>query len=184
MPLFCQILRLSWQWSYCDATRALGDVTAMSRGTWRAPSYPTARLLQCYGDLFPRRPHCTCFEHVQNLAATSATLETLLRSAALPRHSMSSRKDPAAISGNLADFADRSEVAVLCDWGINNLFKLTSKKASSPAVISIWEGNAPVGRQHGKHFHVMQSSWQTLACIKVSSLLFEPLLMLYFQLDI
>ena len=31
---------------------------------------------------------------------------------------MRSRNDPAAISGDLADFADRSEVAVLCDWGI------------------------------------------------------------------
>ena len=29
-----------------------------------------------------------------------------------------SHNDPAAISGDLADFADRSEVAVLCDWGI------------------------------------------------------------------
>ena len=117
-PIFCQILCISWQRSYCEATRALGDVTAMSRGTLRAPSDPTARLLQCYGDLFPRRPLCACFEHVQNLAATSATLETLLRSAALPRRSMRSHNDPAAISGDLVDFADRSEVAVLCDWGI------------------------------------------------------------------
>ena len=117
-PIFCQILHISWQRSYRDATRALGDVTVISRGIWRAPSDPAARLLRCYGDLFPRRPHCACFEHVQNLAATSATLETLLRSAALPLRSMRSHNDPAAISGDLADFADRSEVAILCDWGI------------------------------------------------------------------
>ena len=96
----------------------------MSRGTWRAPSDPTARLLRCYGDLFPRRPHCACFEHVRNLAATSATLETLLRSAALPRRSMRFHNDPAAISGDLADFADRGEVAVLCDWGIMSASKI------------------------------------------------------------
>ena len=91
---FARFLRIYWQRSYCDATRALGDVTAMSRSTWRAPSDPTARLLQCYGDLFSRRPRCACFEHVQNLAAT---LETLLRSAVLPRCSMRSHNDPAAI---------------------------------------------------------------------------------------
>ena len=116
-PTFCQILCISWQRSYCEATRALGDVTAMSRGTWRVPSNPMACLLRYYGDLFPRRPHCACFEQVQNLAATS---ETLLRSAALPQRSMRSHNDPAAISGDLADFADRSEVAVLCDWGITH----------------------------------------------------------------
>ena len=27
--------------------------------------------------------------------------------------------DPAAIGGDLADFADGNEVAVLCDWGIS-----------------------------------------------------------------
>ena len=115
--IFCQILSISWQRSYCGATRALGDVTAMSRGTWRAPSDPTARLLWCYSDLFPWRPQCACFE--QNLAATSAILGTSLRSAALPRCSVRSHNDPAAISGDLANFADRSEVAVLCDWGLN-----------------------------------------------------------------
>ena len=31
---------------------------------------------------------------------------------------MRSHNDPAAISGDLADFADRSDVANLCDWGI------------------------------------------------------------------
>ena len=93
-PIFCQILRISWQRSYCDATRALGDVTAMSLGTWRATNDPTARLLRCYGNLLPRRPHCACFEHVQSLVVT---LETLLRSAALPRRSMRSHNDPAAI---------------------------------------------------------------------------------------
>ena len=118
--MFCQILRISWQRSYCDATRALGDVTAMSRGTWRAPSDLTARLLRCYGDLFPPRPHWACFEHVENLAATSATLGTSLRSAGLPGCSVRSHNDPAAISGDLADFADRSEVVVLCDWGITS----------------------------------------------------------------
>ena len=120
-PIFCQILRISWQRSYCDAMRSLGDVTAMSRDTWRADRDPTARLLRCYSVLFPRRPHCACFEHVQNLAATSATLETLLWSAALPRRSMRSHNDPATISGDLADFADRSEVAVLCDWELMTL---------------------------------------------------------------
>ena len=118
--IFCQSLRISWPRSYCDATRALGDVTAMSRGTWRAPSDPTARLLRCYGDLFPQRPHCACFEHVQNLAAI---LGTSLRSAALPRRSVRFHNDPAAISGDLADFADRSEVAVLCDWGITHMYE-------------------------------------------------------------
>ena len=125
--IFCQILRISWQRSYCDATRALADVTAMSRGTWRASSDLTARLLRCYGDLFPRRPHCACFEHVQNLAATSATLGTSLRSAALPRRSVRSHNDPAAISGDLADFADRSEVTVLCDWGISTIHIAATK---------------------------------------------------------
>ena len=119
-PIFCQILRISWQRSYSNATRTLGDVTAMSQGTWRAPSDPMARLLRCYGDLFLRRPHCACFEHVKNFAATSVTLEILLRSAALPWHSLRSHNVPAAISRDLADFADRSEVAILCDWGIRN----------------------------------------------------------------
>ena len=116
----------------------------MSRGIWRAPSDPTVRLLRCYGDLFPRRPHCACFEHVQNLAATSATLETLLRSAALIRRSMRSHNDPAAISGDLVDFADRSEVAVLCDCGIikgnqfENVGKMRATLSRPESVKTSW----------------------------------------------
>ena len=106
------------------------DPIAMLRAPWEtslrchgALGVPPATLRRvCYGDLFPRRPHCACFEHVQNLAATSATLGTSLRSAALPRRSVRSHNDPAAISGDLADFADRSEVAVLCDWGITGIY--------------------------------------------------------------
>ena len=98
IPLWCHA-RLGWR--HCDVT---GHLACPQR---------------CYGDLFPRRPRCAGFEHVQNLAATSVTFETLLRSAALPRSSMRSHNEPAAISGDLADFADRSEVAILCDWGIN-----------------------------------------------------------------
>ena len=110
----------------------------MSRGNWRAPSDLTARLLRCYGDLFPRRPHCACFEHVQNLAATSATS---LRSAALPRRSVRSHNDPAAISGDLADFADRSEVAVLCDWGITDHNGAVDLVSCCVWVLQIWLQN-------------------------------------------
>ena len=91
---------------HCDATVHLA-----------CPQRPYGALAAMLGRPVSRRPHCACFEHVQNLAATSATLETLLRYAALPRRSMRSHNDPAAISGDLADFADRSEVAVLGDWG-------------------------------------------------------------------
>ena len=80
----------------------------------------TAILLRCYARLGRRhcdvtdsqRSHCASFEHVQNLEATSATLDTSLRSAVL---SWDISQRP---SGDLADFADRSEVAILCDWGI------------------------------------------------------------------
>ena len=37
-PIFCQILRISWQRSYCDATRALCDVTVMSRALGVPPA--------------------------------------------------------------------------------------------------------------------------------------------------
>ena len=48
----------------------------MPRRSWRAHSDPIARLLCCHDDLFSQRLHCDCCEHVQNFAATSATLET------------------------------------------------------------------------------------------------------------
>ena len=41
---------------------------------------------------------------------------------------MRSHNDPAAISGDPADFADRSKVAVLCDWG------------SCATYVRIWRG--------------------------------------------
>ena len=90
------------------------DPTAMQCSPWPtslrchgALGMPAAALW-CYGDLFPWWPHWACFQHVQNLAVTSATLETLLRSAALPQCSMRSHNDPAVISSDLADFAASS----------------------------------------------------------------------------
>ena len=101
----------------------------------------TATLLQCYARL--GRCHgalgvpaatlwcincdarTTCFRSdltalvLRMLEPTSSTLETLLWYAALSRRSMRSHNDPAAISGNLTDFADHSEVTVMCERGIN-----------------------------------------------------------------
>ena len=94
-PIFCQIWRISWQRSYCDATRALDDVTAMSRGIWRAPSDPTARLLRCYSDLFPRRSHCAYFEHVQNFHNDSAAIWPILQIAA---------RSPSCVTGVLPNW--------------------------------------------------------------------------------
>ena len=106
------------------------DPTAMLRTPWAtslrchgALGVPPATLQRvcCDATATCFRSDCACFEHVQNLAATLATLETLLRSAVLPRRSMRSHNDPAAISGDLAEFADRSEVAVLCECGISHI---------------------------------------------------------------
>ena len=41
--IFCQILPISWQRPYFNATRALGDFTAITGHSWHAHSNPTAR---------------------------------------------------------------------------------------------------------------------------------------------
>ena len=83
----------------------------MSRCSWRTA---TLRRVSC-------DTRATCFRG--DLTALVLSMFQTWRRPRRPycdlQRCMRSHNDPAAISGDLADFPDRSEVAVLCDWGIN-----------------------------------------------------------------
>ena len=122
---FPHVFTLRWR---CNAYPD-SDVTAMLRAPWTtslrchwALGVPPATL---------RRVCCdatvTCFRG-DLTALVLSMFKTWRRPPRLWRPycdlqrchgSMRSYNDPVAISGDLADFADRSEVAILCDWGIN-----------------------------------------------------------------